>query len=386
MSFQESQISGRSKNTGSVLHWPIYGTLFLSLFIFNLNSLPRGRMRREERSLALLLLFQLGSIGALGPFFLNLNQARRDADLVEPSQAHGKPPAGEKAEAAQDDASNAMQRSDEEELMEAMGLPTAFTGRLRPERVGVWWQRIDPGTGRKYYKNDGTGEVRWNPPLEDYIPLDAEGNAKDPSSGARAAFNCPEGARKYWYQRFRIFSRLEEGVAMDEESWFDVTPERIAQHHAGRLAGMLALDPFCGVGGSAVQLARTCHHVCAADLDPSRVGKAARNAGVYGVKSSMNFLVADALSLLLRYRCKFSCILLSPPWGGPEYLRQASVNPDHLRPAGLSTLLALCLHAADSVAAFLPRNIDVDGVRRSVPSQTPCEVSAGFAPLLGKGT
>ena len=31
---------------------------------------------------------------------------------------------------------------------------------------------------------------------------------------------------KYWAQRYRLFSVYDEGVRLDPESWYSVTPER----------------------------------------------------------------------------------------------------------------------------------------------------------------
>ena len=39
---------------------------------------------------------------------------------------------------------------------------------------------------------------------------------------------------KYWSQRYRIFSKFDHGCLLDEESWFSITPEKIAEHHANR--------------------------------------------------------------------------------------------------------------------------------------------------------
>ena len=39
---------------------------------------------------------------------------------------------------------------------------------------------------------------------------------------------------KYWAQRYRLFSLYDEGVKLDHESWYSVTPEKIAQHIAER--------------------------------------------------------------------------------------------------------------------------------------------------------
>lgn len=46
----------------------------------------------------------------------------------------------------------------------------------------------------------------------------------------------PEVPEKYWNQRFGLFSRFNEGIRLDTESWFSVTPELIAIHIAHRVA------------------------------------------------------------------------------------------------------------------------------------------------------
>jgi len=42
------------------------------------------------------------------------------------------------------------------------------------------------------------------------------------------------------------------------ESWFSVTPEKLAMHTAERLRCDLIVDAFCGAGGNAIQFAFTC--------------------------------------------------------------------------------------------------------------------------------
>ncbi|KAG6514760.1 hypothetical protein ZIOFF_025130 [Zingiber officinale] len=65
----------------------------------------------------------------------------------------------------------------------------------------------------------------------------------------------------YWHQRYSLFSRFDDGVLMDEEGWYSVTPEAIAAAHAERASAYvhcgrsLVLDGFAGVGGNAIQFA-----------------------------------------------------------------------------------------------------------------------------------
>ncbi|KFV20563.1 Trimethylguanosine synthase, partial [Tauraco erythrolophus] len=66
---------------------------------------------------------------------------------------------------------------------------------------------------------------------------------------------------KYWAQRYRLFSRFDEGIKLDREGWFSVTPEKIAEHIAVRVSQSfncdVVVDAFCGVGGNAIQFALT---------------------------------------------------------------------------------------------------------------------------------
>ncbi|XP_046497695.1 trimethylguanosine synthase isoform X2 [Equus quagga] len=66
---------------------------------------------------------------------------------------------------------------------------------------------------------------------------------------------------KYWAQRYRLFSRFDDGIKLDREGWFSVTPEKIAEHIAGRVNQSFkcdtVVDAFCGVGGNTIQFALT---------------------------------------------------------------------------------------------------------------------------------
>ena len=39
---------------------------------------------------------------------------------------------------------------------------------------------------------------------------------------------------KYWVQRHRLWKRFDDGILMDQEAWYSVTPEAIAKHIADR--------------------------------------------------------------------------------------------------------------------------------------------------------
>ncbi|KAL3721182.1 hypothetical protein ACJRO7_005925 [Eucalyptus globulus] len=136
--------------------------------------------------------------------------------------------------------------------------------------------------------------------------------------------------KKYWLQRYRLFSRYDEGVELDEEGWYSVTPEEIAIRHAERCRGKTVIDCFAGVGGNAIQFAILCHHVIAIDIDPQKIALALHNAKVYGVEDRIDFVVGDFFQLAPSL--KGDVVYLSPPWGGPSYKMIQQFNLDLLKP------------------------------------------------------
>mmetsp|Transcript_16233 Transcript_16233/g.32916 ORF Transcript_16233/g.32916 Transcript_16233/m.32916 type:complete len:252 (-) Transcript_16233:362-1117(-) len=213
---------------------------------------------------------------------------------------------------------------------------------------------------------------------------------------------------KYLYQRYRLFERFDDGIVLDEESWFSVTPEKIARHIAERcLDGSVVLDPFVGAGGNAIQFAMQCSLVLAIDIDPLKIELTRNNAHVYGVADRIECLTGNALELLPllhgaldHSRCgpllwvpsftssppclgKVDVIFLSPPWGGPDYIQhQPFLLSEHLQPYRALDLLNLSFQVTPNVAFLVPRNIDLQDLSRllaqCIPPQTHCEVEYNF--------
>ena len=158
----------------------------------------------------------------------------------------------------------------------------------------------------------------------------------------------PKELRKYWYQRYRLWERFDEGISMDEESWYSVTPENIARHIAQRCRCDLIVDGFCGVGGNAIQFALTCERVIAIDIDPEKIRRARINARVYGVEERIEFIVGDFFNLIPSLTGA-DVIFLSPPWGGPEYLAEDIYDIQTMIPMDgieiFNTALQVCFSA-----------------------------------------
>ncbi|KNA23952.1 hypothetical protein SOVF_020440 isoform B [Spinacia oleracea] len=188
---------------------------------------------------------------------------------------------------------------------------------------------------------------------------------------------------KYWCQRYLLFSKFDDGIQMDEEGWFSVTPEAIARHHASRSGGGTVIDCFTGVGGNAIQFAKTSKHVIAIDIDPKKIDYAHHNAAVYGVEDRIDFINGDSFSVAPKLKAE--TVFLSPPWGGPDYLKVKSYDITMLQPYDGQFLFDTFKATASLIIMFLPRNVDVVQLAQlSLSSNTPwsLEVEKNF--LNGK--
>ncbi|KAL3069291.1 hypothetical protein niasHS_018016 [Heterodera schachtii] len=200
---------------------------------------------------------------------------------------------------------------------------------------------------------------------------------------------------KYWYQRNRFFSKLNNGILMDREGWFSVTPERVARHVADRvvlLRDCTVLDAFTGVGGNAIQFALRGAYVIAVDIDPVKLRCARQNARIYGVESRICFICGSffhvAVSMFgargakerkkqtkegkgaeentttkteIGYPHGVDAVFLSPPWGGPAYLhrdRPFDLLAD-MEPNGVH-IFRVAQQISPNIVYFLPKNTRTD--------------------------
>ncbi|KAK4318478.1 hypothetical protein Pmani_010520 [Petrolisthes manimaculis] len=170
--------------------------------------------------------------------------------------------------------------------------------------------------------------------------------------------HLPEKLHKYWAQRHRFFVKYDEGIKLDNDSWFSVTPEVIALHQASRCESDVVVDAFCGAGGNAIQLARTCSQVIAIDIDPMKIALARHNAEIYKVSHKIQFLIGDFFQLAPSL--KADTLLLSPPWGGVDYHGDqiynvmnldGNIRCDKLMEAGRTI--------TSNILLYLPRNSDI---------------------------
>ncbi|KAJ7089711.1 Tgs1 protein [Mycena belliarum] len=205
------------------------------------------------------------------------------------------------------------------------------------------------------------------------------------------ASQVPQHLQKYFAQRTRFLSLYSSppGCLLDEEGWYSITPELIADQIAERCRCDTVLDAFCGVGGNAIAFAKKCERVIALDVSPTRLALARHNAQIYGVADRIEFILADYISFANSYLSlgnntsprKIDVVFLSPPWGGPGYLSGDTTRPsspdkpepaaeaEHpsyslasIQPVHGAELFQLSRKITRNVAYYLPRNTRLDEI------------------------
>jgi len=255
-----------------------------------------------------------------------------------------------------------------------LGLPLAFGAgedaaagaeveAAQQGRERGWEEMYDDVTGAAYWRHRRTGRATWDPPPPEATPTEGRDDLK-----------------RYHERRYELFRRFDEGVRLDDEAWFSVTPELLAKHQAKRLLqavakthSMVAVDVYAGAGGNAIQLAHrggANAHVLGLELDTKRAHDAAHNAHVYGARWRVDIVIADATVLLPRLRAGIvDAVFSSPPWGGPRYRREqdGSFDADTLAPLSLADLWIAArrllrddddgggIAPQSTIATFLPR-------------------------------
>lgn len=102
--------------------------------------------------------------------------------------------------------------------------------------------------------------------------------------------------------------------------------------------------------------------VIAIDIDPVKIEFARHNARIYGVQDRIEFIVGDFFKIAPRLRA--DVVFLSPPWGGPNYKRHSSFPLADIAPCGGKRAYRIARKISNHIALYLPRNINVDDVRK----------------------
>lgn len=201
--------------------------------------------------------------------------------------------------------------------------------------------------------------------VADDLTQESKGQTKEQiEQKAKMSKNNKKRKSKYWHQRYRLFSRFDEGIKLDNESWYSVTPERIAEHIAKRFISDsigIIVDAFCGSGGNTIQFAciSPTIKIIAIDIDERKIGFAKHNAKIYGVDHRIEFIVGDYMLLAKSCAIKADAVFLSPPWGGPNYLKQSVYTLDMMSPDCRDVFQVTKANISSNIGILLPRNVCV---------------------------
>ncbi|ETI36818.1 hypothetical protein F441_16939, partial [Phytophthora nicotianae CJ01A1] len=181
-------------------------------------------------------------------------------------------------------------------------------------------------------------------------------------------YPVPKDVVKFYLQRHTLFEKFEDGIQLDHESWYSVTPQVIAEHISKRLACDVVVDPFSGCGGNVIQLAMTCKQVIAIDIDPEKIRMAKHNAAIYGVADKIEFIVGNSIDILPNV--KADAVFLSPPWGGVKYSRK-HFSLEEMLVKGVSglDLFAKARQVTRNIAYYLPRGTPTKDLEALTPGE-----------------
>ena len=105
--------------------------------------------------------------------------------------------------------------------------------------------------------------------------------------------------QNFFKNRYYLFTKYDQGIKIDDEGWYSVTPEAMAKHIAQRVHENLGqgdlniYDPFCGVGGNLIQFAKKCGFACGTDIDQIKVEYSIHNSGIYNVSNKISVVKRD---------------------------------------------------------------------------------------------
>ncbi|XP_011505771.1 PREDICTED: uncharacterized protein LOC105368457 [Ceratosolen solmsi marchali] len=164
--------------------------------------------------------------------------------------------------------------------------------------------------------------------------------------------------KKYWLKRYQLFSKFDDGIQLDYESWFSVTPEKIAKHIAKRCRCDILIDAFSGAGGNSIHFTSTCQIVYAIDIDPQKIAMTKHNAQIYNVNDKIEYILGDYFCLV--DKLIGDVVFLSPPWGGPSYINNNVYDIRNIMsPIGGLKLLEISKIISNNIAFYLPKNINI---------------------------
>ncbi|KAJ5978213.1 hypothetical protein N7501_001555 [Penicillium viridicatum] len=188
----------------------------------------------------------------------------------------------------------------------------------------------------------------------------------------------PWDIQNYWSQRYRIFSKYDDGVWLTDDAWFGVTPEPVANVIASQIAESapagrkVLVDAFAGAGGNTIAFALTgkWKRIYAIEKNPAVLKCAKHNAKIYGVEDKITWFEGDCFEILknqLKELAPYSVVFASPPWGGPGYRSDQVFNLKTMEPYSLQRLYDEYSVFSKHMVLYIPRTSDLKQIAKLVP-------------------
>ena len=165
--------------------------------------------------------------------------------------------------------------------------------------------------------------------------------------------------KRLWLNRYYYFENFDDGIQMDFESWYSVTPEQLAKYIAGLTKGKVVVDGFCGPGGNVIQFSKTCKKVIAIDIDEDKINICKNNCAIYNCSDNIEFVKSDFLKV---EGVKADYVFLSPPWGGMEYKEDSEYDIEKMMTPDINEIVAKCSTIANNLIFFLPRTTKINQI------------------------
>lgn len=191
-----------------------------------------------------------------------------------------------------------------------------------------------------------------------------------------------EVTEELWRQRYQIFSRFDEGVKLDRDSWKNTTHEKIAKYIAKYIYQSCTvdkvLDSFCGVGGNTIQLAKL-FKVYAVDIDPTKINYAKHNAKLYNVEKNIEFVESDYLELNEKFQADIA--FLAPDYTGSVHSLdlQTMVKPDFVQ------VIKKSLEHSATVLIYFPPTVNPHQIADLIMANTNLDAKAQIVILFSEG-
>ena len=170
-----------------------------------------------------------------------------------------------------------------------------------------------------------------------------------------------EKSNSYYVQRYYFFSLFDNGIQMDKESWYSVTPEEISDYISSIIPDSLncsILDGFCGCGGNIISFSKNFKKVFANDLFESKINMTKNNSKIYNCPDNIVYFNKDYFDLNIDEKIDY--IFLSPPWGGPEYKKDKIYSLKKWMNPDAEKIIEKSLNFSKNIIFYLPRNTDLE--------------------------